>query len=56
MSKITLDVKETASLVGVSTDSIYKMVREKQIPFVQVRKRILFHREKIESWLRGEAG
>lgn len=56
MNKITLDVKEAAALVGVSTACIYSMVRENQIPFVRVRKRVLFHREKIEEWLKGEAG
>lgn len=52
----TLDVKEAASLVGVSTACIYAMVRENQIPFVRVRKRVLFHRDKLETWLKGEAG
>jgi excisionase family DNA binding protein len=56
MNKITLDVKEVAAMVGVSTACVYNMVREGQIPFVRVRKRILFHRDKVEAWLKGEAG
>lgn len=53
-NKITLSVKEAAELIGVSVTSIYTMVRENEIPHARVRSRILFHREVIESWLRGE--
>lgn len=54
ITKITLDVKEVAALIGVSTGSVYAMVREGQIPTVRIRNRVLFHRDVIESWLRGE--
>ncbi len=54
MSKITLTVDETAKLVGVSMTTIYAMVRERQIPCVRVRGRILFHRDTLEKWLKGE--
>lgn len=55
MSKVTLDVKEVAELVGVSTACIYNAVRENQIPFVRVRKRVLFHKDVVEGWLKGES-
>lgn len=52
--KITLSVREVADLLGVSTDCIYMMHRDKQIPgALRVRRRILFHRDVIEAWLRG---
>lgn len=54
MEKITLDIKEAAALIGVSQTTMYTAVREGQIPFKKIRGRILFHRETIESWLRGE--
>lgn len=54
ITKITLDVKEVAQLIGVSSNSIYTMVAQKQIPHVRVRSRVLFHRDVIESWVRGE--
>lgn len=54
MSRITLEVKEIARLIGVSQTTIYKMVSENQIPHVKVRGRILFHKETVEKWLRGE--
>ncbi|NMO97452.1 helix-turn-helix domain-containing protein [Paenibacillus lemnae] len=53
MQKITLTVTEAAELIGVSQTTIYTMAREGQIPHARVRGRILFHREVIESWLRG---
>lgn len=54
MNKITLTVAEAAELIGVSQTTVYTMAREKQIPHTRVRGRILFHRDIIESWLRGE--
>lgn len=54
MTKITLTVAEAAELIGVSQTTVYTMAREKQIPHTRVRGRILFHRDVIESWLRGE--
>jgi len=54
MEKITLTVKETASMIGVSTATIYTMARGNEIPHVRVRNRILFHKQTIESWLAGD--
>ncbi|OAB26465.1 DNA-binding protein [Paenibacillus macquariensis subsp. defensor] len=52
--KIMMTVNELSENIGVSTDSIYAMVRENQIPYIRVRRRILFHKEMIEKWLRRE--
>jgi len=49
--KAVFSVSELAVYLGVSTDCIYTMVRENQIPFVRIRRRILFHRESINSWI-----
>ncbi|WP_438351574.1 helix-turn-helix domain-containing protein [Paenibacillus sp. FA6] len=54
MQKITLTVIEVSELISVSTTTIYAMAREGQIPHIRIRGRILFHREVIEDWLRGE--
>jgi excisionase family DNA binding protein len=50
-AKAVLSVSELADYLGVSTDCIYTMVRENQIPYVRIRRRILFHRESILEWL-----
>lgn len=44
-------VKEVAEYLGVSVDSIYKMVREKQIPHFRVRRTILFSKKAIDKWV-----
>lgn len=49
--KAVFSVLELSDYLGVSTDCIYTMVRENQIPFVRIRRRILFHRESINSWI-----
>lgn len=45
-------VKEVAEYLGVSVDSIYKMVREKQIPHFRVRRTILFSKKAIDDWIK----
>ncbi|WP_430069297.1 helix-turn-helix domain-containing protein [Paenibacillus naphthalenovorans] len=52
--KKTFTVSEVAEYLNVSTDSIYAMVREKQIPHVRIRRRIIFSIEVIEEWLRDQ--
>ncbi|MDQ0917546.1 helix-turn-helix domain-containing protein [Paenibacillus sp. V4I5] len=49
--KITLSVSELSEMLGVSSDSIYALVREGQIPYIRIRRRILFHKETIDEWL-----
>lgn len=46
-----LDVKEAANYLGVHTDTIYKMVREKEIPHYRLRRRIMFSQEAIDRWI-----
>lgn len=52
MLKSVYTVKELSDYLGVSTDSIYAMVRENQLPYIRVRRRILFHGEAIQSWIK----
>ncbi|MGY0691887.1 helix-turn-helix domain-containing protein [Virgibacillus sp. FSP13] len=51
----TLSVKEVALYLGVHTDTIYTMVRLKQIPHVKLRNRILFTQETIDEWMQDQA-
>jgi excisionase family DNA binding protein len=50
----TLTVKQTADYLGLCEDTIYNMVREKQIPHFRSRRRILFTVEAIDSWIRDQ--
>lgn len=49
-TKSTMSVQETADFLGVHHDTVYTMVKERQIPFFRVRKRIFFTREVLEEW------
>lgn len=53
--KKTYTVNEIAQYLNVSTDSIYTMVREKQIPHVRIRRRIIFLDEVVEQWLKEQS-
>lgn len=54
MNKITLDVKELCNLLGISPTTVYAMVSQKEIPHFRVRGKILFNRQVVEAWTRGE--
>lgn len=51
MKEQTLTVQETADFLGVHRDTIYSMVRQKQIPHFRVRSRIFFTKSTLESWI-----
>lgn len=53
MKKITMTVEEVAEFLGVSITTIYSMVRNSEIPHFKVRSRILFNRDVIEEWTKG---
>jgi len=51
MTRTTMTAEETANYLGVSIDTIYRMVRQKQIPHIRVRKRILFRVNSLDAWM-----
>ncbi|MDY0404216.1 helix-turn-helix domain-containing protein [Virgibacillus sp. 179-BFC.A HS] len=51
MDRQTLTVKEVADLFGVHTDTIYTMVKQKQLPHLKIGNRILFSKQSIELWI-----
>lgn len=57
MQRRTIKVAEAAEYIGVSKDTIYKLVRKQEIPHIRLGKRILFRVESLEAWLQErEAG
>lgn len=50
-NKRTFNVNELARYLGVSEQLIYKMEREKKLPYFRVGKRILFDKNKIDLWI-----
>lgn len=51
MIRKTLTVTEVAKLLGVSSYTVYNMVRDNQIPYMKLRARILFRLESINTWI-----
>lgn len=49
--RVTMTVHETAMYLGVSDDTIYAMVRQKEIPHFRMRRRILFRRDTLDEWM-----
>ncbi|ASS72398.1 helix-turn-helix domain-containing protein [Bacillus atrophaeus] len=54
MTRNTLTVQEGAEYFGVHHDTIYTMVREKQIPHFRVRSRIFFNKYNIDAWIEAQ--
>lgn len=51
MQTVTITVAEAAAYLGVSTDTLYDMVRRKEIPHIRIRRRIFFRRDTLDRWL-----
>jgi excisionase family DNA binding protein len=51
MQRQTITVKEAAEYIGVSKDTIYEMVRRKEIPHSRAFRRILFRIEALDRWM-----
>lgn len=49
-----MTVKEAAEYLRVHPDTIYTMVRRKEIPHYRVRSKIFFSEETIEAWKRNQ--
>lgn len=47
----TMTAIEVAEYIGVCIDTVYSMVREKQIPHIKVRRRIFFRKDTIDAWM-----
>lgn len=54
IKRTTLTVEETATMLGISKDLIYTLVRESAIPHVRIGSRILFNAQSIQNWLNEE--
>jgi len=49
--RTTLTVKEVAEYLGISSDMVYILCREKRIAHFRIGARILFKREAIDKWI-----
>lgn len=51
--KLVLTVREVASILRVSTKTIYKKVRHSEIPHKKIGSKIRFLRPEVVGWLKG---
>jgi excisionase family DNA binding protein len=51
MRKQTMSVKEVAEYLCVSKETIYNMVKKKEIPHFKIRSRIFFSIDIIDNWI-----
>lgn len=49
--RLVYQVPEAAEMLAVSKDLIYKMVREKSIPYKRLGRRVVFPRDEFDRWL-----
>jgi excisionase family DNA binding protein len=50
-----LTAKEVAAMLRVSSQTLYKMLEQGEIPAVKIGSQWRFDREKVKSWLEGRA-
>lgn len=51
VSQVTMNVSDAAAYLGCSQSTIYTMARQKQIPHVRVRGKILFRKDTLDGWM-----
>jgi len=47
----TLEAREAAEILGLSTWTVYNLVRQHEIPHIKVGRRVLFRRASLLAWL-----
>lgn len=54
MEQKPITVKELAAHLGVHTDTIYKSVRNNDIPHFRIGGKILFSQQAVETWIHNQ--
>lgn len=49
--KMTYSPREAAEALGVSAQTVYKLLREKKLPSVKAGKCILISRDELKKWI-----
>jgi excisionase family DNA binding protein len=44
-------IQQTATFLGVSKWTVYRLIKERAIPYIPVRGKIVFDREDLVSWM-----
>lgn len=51
MEQRTMSVADVADYLGLHTDTIYDLVKEKEIPHIKIGRRIFFMEDVLEKWM-----
>lgn len=54
--KLLLSVREASTLLGVSRNLVYEMVRRDEIPHLRLGRLVKTPRQGLESWIAQESG
>ena len=54
MASGLLNVRETAAFLDVSRDTVYRLIREGQLPHVRLGRLLRVPRTKLDEWLETE--
>ena len=54
--KLSLTVEETAKVLSVPAETVYKLARTKRIPSFKVGRLVRFNVEEIKKLMQGDAG
>lgn len=49
-----MTVSDVAEILAVSKSMVYKLVEEREIPFVKIGKILRFKREDVEAWIESQ--
>lgn len=54
MAKETLNANEAAALIGISTNRLYHLVHDNDIPHYKNGTKTMFKKSEIEKWMLGK--
>lgn len=54
MERKTITAAEAAEYLGLSTEKVYQMVRQGEMPGVKVGRRVLIDKHSIDRWFSNE--
>ena len=55
MEREILSVPEALEFLGISRSLLFRLMRERAIPFVKIRKRVVFIKADLLSWLKSQS-
>jgi excisionase family DNA binding protein len=54
MEKEILTIEEAANYLGLNKRSIYKLIKQKDIPYIKILNKFRFEKESLRKWVAGK--